>query len=87
MSAQTTNADFRAQLLWTMGLSGGVMVKGHTLLPLGDTLAMTRCTHWLAQVIEGLLQDRGDVRRLEAAALLVANPCIGMMEACSAWTA
>ena len=45
------------------------MVKGHNLLPLGDTLAMTRCTHWLAQVMERLFHDLGSVLRLAAVTL------------------
>src|SRR5215472_16761479 len=46
VSDRTAQVALVAKRLWTMGLPGGIIAKDHNLLPLGDTLAMTRCTQW-----------------------------------------
>jgi putative transposase len=44
-------ADFGAKPYWTMVLPGGIIARDHNLLSLGDTLAMTRCTRWLHNLL------------------------------------
>jgi hypothetical protein len=45
--ARTAQAALVAKLLWTMALPRGIRTRDHNLLPLGDPLAMTRCSRWL----------------------------------------
>ena len=34
-----------------MALPGGIITRDHNLLPLGDTVTMTRCTRWLRSLL------------------------------------